>query len=497
MKGAILDQSLGLQQKQQLTMSPLLQESINILQLAAVDIQDYVLEFNENNPFVTLDGGGDEEAGDESGSAYAQVDYEDETATSDYAPVINDEDGEYTISLAEHNAAEELEYQPGGQYLQGEEQDDPVDLASADLSLHEVIEAQLGYLHLSAADTIIAARLIEALEGTGYLAAELDMLATQLRCGGEKIVQVLTQLQALEPAGVFARTLAECLGLQLKARQMLDNKFKIMLANLELIAKSEWHKLANLCKVTLPEIEKMIHVIKSLNPKPGLQYKHESVAVLVPDVVVTLEPKNNFRIDLTPETMPKINLYAAYYSDAKHASAKVQDRAFLRQKWREAKWLQSSLAKRADSMLKVAKAIVEWQLTFFTKGVEFMQPMSLSDIAQKTELHESTVSRICRDKWMTTPMGNFQLRYFFSQEVCTVIQKGAESISSRSIKDKLKRLIESERPEMVLTDEALAKIFAEQNIQLARRTIAKYREELGISTSQLRKRKKRLHAAVG
>ncbi|MFP4314065.1 MAG: RNA polymerase factor sigma-54, partial [Alphaproteobacteria bacterium] len=314
-------------------------------------------------------------------------------------------------------------------------------------------------------------------------------------CKEERIERLLDKMKGFDPTGIFASGLSECLALQLEEKGSLDTYMRTLLDNLDMIANYEHKKLADLIDVNETYLADMIEEIRALNPKPASEFEHLVVQTAVPDVLMKRLPKNlggGWRVELNYETLPKVLINQEYYAEIKEASGKDKaSKEYITQQMNNASWLVKAMDQRAKTILKVASEIIEEQDAFFNYGIEFLRPMKLSDIAEKIDMHESTVSRVTTNKYIGTPRGLFELKFFFTTGVGG--DDGGLAHSSESIKARIKGLIDAEDPKKILSDDKLVELLKSEGIDVARRTVAKYREAMHIGSSvQRRKQKKHL-----
>jgi RNA polymerase sigma-54 factor len=303
---------------------------------------------------------------------------------------------------------------------------------------------------------------------------------------------VIAKLQGLEPAGVFARSLEECLALQLKDRNRFDPAMAALVAHLDLVAKRDHAALRQLCRVDLDDLKDMIAELRALNPKPGHAFGSEPVQPVIPDVLVRASPEGAWIIELNTETLPRVlinNQYLARVSSA----ARSEDKLYLSECQANATWLVKSLDQRAKTILKVAREIVRQQDAFLVLGVQHLRPLNLRNVAEAIEMHESTVSRVTSNKYMATPRGIFELKYFFTTAIASSDGDG-DAHSAEAVRHRIKDLVAQEGDD-VLSDDTIVEKLKAQGVDIARRTVAKYREGLGIPSSVQRRRERKVKPA--
>ena len=359
---------------------------------------------------------------------------------------------------------------------------------SAPVSLHEHLIIQLGFATSSPADRLIGRELIDGIDEAGYLTLDLAELAERLGVQTTRIEAVLALVQRCAPSGVGARSLAECLSLQLSERDRLDPAMKTLLSRLDLVAKRDVAGLTKLCGVDEEDVLDMLAELRALNPKPGLAFGGGVVETVVADVQVRPNPDGSWQVELNPAALPRVLVNQNYHAKVTAAPLKESDKAFIAECLQNANWLTRSLEQRARTVLKVAAEIVRQQDAFLAQGVEHLRPLNLKAIADAISMHESTVSRVTSNKYIATPRGLFEMKYFFSSAIQSA--DGGEALSAQAVRFKIKQLIEAEDPAVVLSDDTIVKHLRESGVDIARRTVAKYRESMGIASSLERRRLK-------
>lgn len=335
----------------------------------------------------------------------------------------------------------------------------------------------------------LAVRLVDLVDEAGYLRESDEELAALLRAPVASIAAARAALQRCEPTGVGARDLAECLALQLAERDRLDPAMRALLSRLDLVARADFRRLSKLCRVEREDLEEMIAELRSLDPRPGLRFAPEEPCLMLPDLIVRREGHASWRIELNPAAFPKVVVDRAYYSELTSLTLDPESRRFIDTRIQEAGWLVRALRQRARTILRVGRAIFVRQRAFLEHGAAALAPLVLREVAAAVGLHESTVSRAIAGKSVATPHGTFALRYFFTARIASDEgDHGAEAIRVR-----IRRLLEQETGGSVLSDDQIVKLLAAEGIRLARRTVAKYREAMGIPSSVERRRRKALH----
>ncbi|BDV32723.1 RNA polymerase factor sigma-54 [Methylocystis iwaonis] len=354
-------------------------------------------------------------------------------------------------------------------------------------SLHEHLAEQLALVCPEPGRRMIGQAIIDGIDETGYLREAIEEIADRLGAGLAETEAVLAAIQSFEPSGVGARDLAECLAIQLKERDRYDPAMQIFVANLALVAKRDFAQLAKLCGVDGEDIADMAAELRSLDPKPGRAFGDSPIQPLVADVIVRAAPDGSWHVELNSDALPRVLVNHSYAAKVS-AGARDGDKTFISTCLQNANWLTKSLEQRSRTILKVASEIVRLQDAFLAKGVEHLRPLNLRTIADAIGMHESTVSRVTSNKYMMTPRGIFELKYFFSASIATT--SGAEAHSAESVRFRIKQMIDRETADDVLSDDAIVAKLKAIDIDIARRTVAKYRDSLRIPSSVDRRRAK-------
>jgi RNA polymerase sigma-54 factor len=516
-----MKQTLSLKLGQNLTMTPQLQQAIRLLQLSTLDLQQEIQTALESNPMLELeeesDPGADEglertepEAATDQGdddSNSEQLEHNGDTADDDAFDVDSpsdavgsSEDDDWDTSIPEDLPVDTQwdDIYQGAASSAGPGPDDDWDLDSrnsASDSLQDHLLWQLNLIPMSEVDRAIAMAIIDAIDADGMLTVSLEDITETLgpfedetfTVELDEVVAVLKRVQQFDPTGVGARDLGECLLLQLRqlapSTPRLEQAKTLVAEHLDLLAGRDFAALKRKLKLSEAELTEVVQLIQSLNPRPGSSVAPETAEYVVPDVIVTRR-NGRWHVELNAEATPRLRINDTYANLVKRADNST-DNTFLRDNLQEARWFLKSLQSRNETLLKVATRIVEHQRGFFEYGEEAMKPLVLHDIAESVEMHESTISRVTNRKYMHTPRGIFELKYFFSSHVST--HSGGE-VSSTAIRALIRKLTAEENPRKPLSDNKIAAILAEQNIDVARRTVAKYRESLSIPPSNERKR---------
>lgn len=358
-------------------------------------------------------------------------------------------------------------------------------------TLHDHVARQIALTAFTPQERLIAGQLAADLEDTGYLRANLLELAESLNVREADVERVLGTLQQFDPPGIFARTLRECLEIQLRQRDRFDPAMAALVANLEMLARRDFQALKQHCGVDEDDLLDMLHEIRALDPKPGNRFQSGASESIIPDVWVTPSRGGGWQIELDPATLPKLLINQTYYAEvSRHTVQNSKDQAFLNECLQNANWLIRSLDQRAKTILKVAAEIVRQQDAFFEHGVAHLRPLNLRTVADAIGVHESTVSRVTSNKYMLTPRGVFELKYFFTVAIASC--QGGDAHSAEAVRHRIKAIIAAESPGDVLSDDDIAVRLKETGIDVARRTVTKYREAMNIPSSVQRRREMRL-----
>ncbi|MCK6417532.1 MAG: RNA polymerase factor sigma-54 [Alphaproteobacteria bacterium] len=478
-----LTQNLDLRQSQNLVMTPQLQQAIKLLQLNNIELAEYIETELEENPLLEKAEQQNEETGDQSAETPPEKD-------SDNNGDEVSEAFDQTYEASDDFDSGKAVIGPGGGGF--EEMDESFEnRMTTEKTLREHLQEQLFMAVDDKVERSIGLLMIDQLDEAGYLRADIKSLADNLACPPARIEKMLRLMKKFDPAGVFAADLAECLALQLEERGALDQPMRMLLQHLPLLAQHDFKKLAQLCDVNETYLRDMVAEIKALNPKPAALFDHLVVQTAVPDVLMRRLPKTQgggWRVELNNETLPRVLINQSYYTEVLSHAASKKDKEFLASKLNAANWLMRALDQRAQTILKVGAAIVEQQDAFFNYGIEFLRPMKLKDIAEIIDMHESTVSRVTTGKFIGTPRGIFELKFFFS---VALESADGTSHSAESVKARIKALIDSEDPKSILSDDEIVDLLKKEGMELARRTVAKYREGMNIGSSVQRRRQKR------
>ena len=360
---------------------------------------------------------------------------------------------------------------------------------AAEISLTDHLEAQIGSLACNDKEAFVARHIAGLLDDAGYLSTDLREIGYDLGVDMDCVEDALEVVQMCDPTGVGARDLAECLALQAREADRYDPCMAAMLDNLELVARGEVARLKRLCDVDDEDFADMLRELRSYDPKPGLAFAPSQTDAVVPDVLLTAKDDGGWDIALNEETLPRLVVNRSYYVELSGGRANPETLGRLKEKLADAHWLIRALDQRQKTILKTAAEIVKQQDGFFRRGVSELRPLTLREVAEQIDMHESTVSRVTSNKYLHCDRGCFELKYFFTSGVGSSDGEGA---SSEAIKARIKALCDGEDPKKVLSDQKLVDLLKEEGFDLARRTVAKYREAIGIGSSAQRRRQKKL-----
>jgi RNA polymerase sigma-54 factor len=491
-----LSPRLELRQTQALVMTPQLQQAIKMLQLSNLELNDLVDAEIEQNPLL-------EHGEGESDDAPPVLDLAEAPASERPAALTETPHDEFVPDAAEQWQAtagadgdgssdfggDSLSWKSRNGSFTDDDQSDYEQAAETN-TLRACLLEQIGADLSDPIDRAIAIFLLDQIDEAGYLRGELDEAADRLGCDLARVERVLAQLQEFDPPGVFARNLPECLALQLRDRNRLDPAMQALLDNLPLVATRNRAALMRICGVDAEDLSEMIAEIKSLDPRPGLAFDPPLAQTVVPDILMRATQDGGWLIELNAETLPRVLVNNRYYARINKAAKTRSDREYLADRLQAANWLVKSLHQRAATILKVATEIVQQQDAFFRHGVQALRPLILRDIADAIGMHESTISRVTTNKYMATPRGLFELKYFFTSAIPA--SRGGESHSAESVRFRIRGLIDGEPADETLSDERIVELLQGEGVDIARRTVAKYREAMRIPSSVQRRREKTL-----
>ena len=490
---------LDLRQSQSLVMTPQLQQAIRLLALSNLEVEGFIAEEIERNPLLDASPPDDDGpiqdreqvlalpnepapadqlimGGDHAGEAPLDVDFSAESFHHDSIADGAGMDGSLGMNAT------------GGSGTGGEDGPDFDSFAAGDVGLADHLLAQAGPV-LSGTDAFIAAHLIDQIDECGYLTVPLLEIANRLGVPLARVERVLFIIQTFDPTGVGARSLSECLALQAKEADRYDPAMARLIDNLDLLARGELGRLKKLCGVDDEDMADMIRELRDYDPKPGCRYGGEAAQAVVPDLFIARR-KDGWAIEINAATLPRLLVNRSYYTELSTGPQDKNSKAWLSDMLASANWLVKALDQRQRTIIKVATEIVKQQEAFFLHGVAHLRPMTLRQVADAIEMHESTVSRVTSNKYLSCARGLYELKYFFTSAIQSA--DGGDAVSAEAVKNAIKSLIALEDAKSILSDDTLVELLKEKGFDIARRTVAKYREALGIGSSVQRRRAKAL-----
>lgn len=492
---------IEVRQSQNLTLTPQLMQSIRLLALGHLELSAFVDAELLRNPLLEREDGAqgtEGEGGDEAAPAAREDgvrDVVDQSARLESARDIADSfDTDVSNIYPEQTGQDsfrDARTPPSGKSAAaGDELPDIDAYVAARPTLADHLAEQAALLVTAPEDRMIARALIDTLDERGYLAAPLDQIAAQLGTGTDHVARVLARVQGCDPVGVFARDLADCLAIQLRERDRLDPLMAGLLQRLDLLAAHDLTALTRQLGCESEDLLDMIAELRRLDPRPGLAFDGAPVQAVVPDVFVRRGPRGEWAIELNTDILPRVLVNRTYYAQVSRRTRDTAEKSFLVDCLQTANWLARSLDQRAQTILKVATEIVRQQDAFLVHGIAHLRPMTLRAVAAEIGMHESTVSRVTASKYMATPRGLFEMKYFFTTALGSA--SGGEDHSAEAVRHRIRQLIEAEDAGAILSDDTIADTLRrEQGIDVARRTVAKYREAMSIPSSVVRRRQKR------
>lgn len=433
-------QSLNIGMKQSMNLTLALRQSINILQMSSIELSQMLSQELDNNPFL-----------------------------EDYEP--SEETEERYDNMLVSKAGENF---------------DSMSLIADEKTLFAHVMEQVGRVVSGIDERIIAVYLVNLLQDSGYIELDISKACCDLKTSEKHILSVLYKLQTIEPTGVFARNLQECLALQLKERGEYNDIFKIILENLQMLAIHDISKLAKFCRIDRDELAEYIKEIKLLNPKPCSGFAPERVSSRIADVILSIDEIGEIKVRINDEVVPRLNVNKSYYSEVRMHNLGVNDKEFVANHYHSASNVMRAVTQRLNTIKEVTIAIAQKQKDFFLKGVMYLKPMTLAEIAHICGMNESTISRATSNKYIQTPTGIYDMKFFFTSKIQS--KNSAINVSSTKVKEIIKSMIDAEDPDAIYSDDDIAEGLLRFNINIARRTVAKYREAMGIQTSSMRKR---------
>ena len=478
-------------QSQSLVMTPQLQQAIKLLQLSNIELAAFVEEQLESNPILERGTGDENRRGEDSDASAGPEDYSEISLEAPQAAASEAMDAPSHAMDSEATVADvggNVDWSKAGSggSFNGSSDYDPMDNTAAEISLSEHLNAQLAMALHDPKERMIGTYLIDHVDENGYLRADLEDISARLGVSVNRIMSCLTTLQTFEPTGVFARDLRECLILQLREKELYDLPMSLLVDNLELLAKHDLSKLMKLCGLEKDALMEKVAQLRALSPKPGLAYGGDMAAAVEPDVFIRETSQGGWAVELNSDTLPRVLVNHRYFAQVSAQSSDEETQTFMTECQANANWLVKSLDQRARTILKVSTEIIKQQDGFFAYGIDHLRPLNLKQVADAIEMHESTVSRVTSNKFMSTPRGMFELKYFFTASIPS--NDGGEAHSAEAVRHKIKILISEETRKTVKSDDKLVDLLRNQGVEIARRTVAKYRESLGIPSSVERRR---------
>ncbi|MEA3029542.1 MAG: polymerase sigma-54 factor [Sphingomonadales bacterium] len=487
---------LDLRQSQSLVMTPQLQQAIRLLALSNLEVESFIAEEIEKNPLLESASGDAEPAGEpepdrgdgdfeepalpeiDAGGGEAALDVDQDSEDFHQDSAVDAMHGLGMDGIASGGSGEALDFDS---------------FAGEEVSLHDHLRRQAGEI-LSGADLIVADRIIDQVDETGYFLGELLDIARKLDHPLQEVERVLGVIQTLDPAGVAARSLAECLALQARDANRYDPAMARLIDNLDYLAKGNLGALKRICGVDDEDMGDMIRELRAYDPKPGCRFMaSERVDAAVPDVFVARRG-SGWAVELNSATLPRLLVNRTYYNELAGGPQDRASKAWLNECLQSANWLLKALDQRARTIVKVASEIVTRQEGFFRHGVSHLKPLTLRAVAETIGMHESTVSRVTSNKYLACDRGLFELKYFFTSGIQS--NDGGEAASSEAVKSRIKALIGAEEPDRILSDDQLVEMLKAEGFDIARRTVAKYREATGLGSSVQRRRQKAIGRAA-
>ena len=487
---------LDLRQSQSLVMTPQLRQAIKLLQSSNIEVTAFVEEELERNPLLEWD-----ERTPPGPDAGRSTDPLPEAAPGDAASAATMDqlpseaaqplDADWS-NVHDSDAAFSPSHGSGGSRDFDDDLSGIDDLPNAKTSLREHLGEQIRLSLHDPRERLVAGQLLALLDPSGRLLVTSERIAAAMGCETALVEKVRLQLQRFDPTGMFCYDLRECLAVQLAEKNRLDPAMQTLLDNLEMLAKRDLRGLMQRCGVDAEDMAEMVAELKRLDPKPGAAFDIGPAPAVEPDVLMRAAPNGEWLLELNPETLPRVLLNRGFHARAVVGAKNKEEKAFLAERLQTAAWLVKSLEQRANTILKVAAEIVRYQDAFFRLGVGHLRPLILREVAEAVQMHESTVSRVTANKYIATPRGTFELKYFFTTAIAGT--HGGESHSAEAVRHRIRAMVEAETAADVLSDDAIVELLRKEGVDIARRTVAKYREALRIPSSVQRKREKAVPA---
>jgi RNA polymerase sigma-54 factor len=512
----VLTPRLELRHSQSLVMTPQLQQAIKLLQMSNVDLNEFVENELSENPMLERDDANAPDNHDGSGEIINETNEIDDNQGNVEAIGLNNSEHvteEQIDALDMENYDNVWDAEPAAEPNKASVNEDGGSLSewstpvgggstskfgnsenlleqtiSQTISLRDYLTQQIYIDITNPTDRIIALYLLDLLDEAGRIPDELENLALILGCDLARAESILEKLQKLDPPGIFARNLVECWTIQLQQLNRFDPAMRLLLENIELMKQHDYDSLIKVCGVDMDDIKDMINEIRVLNHRPAEAFDHILTQPIIPDIIMRYGPSDTWIIELNNDTLPKVLVNNQYYSMINKSVTSKEEKQYITDKLQTANWLIKSLHQRATTILKVATEIAQQQQAFFDKGVEHLKPLVLRDIATKIEMHESTVSRVTSNKYINTPRGIFELKYFFTTAINS--STGGDPHSAEAVRYRIKLFIDDEIPAKILSDDKLVELLKTCGIDVARRTVAKYREVMKIPSSVQRRKEK-------
>jgi RNA polymerase sigma-54 factor len=501
---------LEIRQGQSLVMTPQLQQAIKLLQLSNLELREYVEEELAENPMLERDEGNTASAeepaapievtdvrANEDAESIASMDMDDYGNVWDDEPAAREaqpSSSEESFADSSFESASFQDWGSGGDSRFSSGDFNLEQTVSQNVSLRDHLLNQINVDITDPVERLIAVYLTDTLDDSGRLSEELDAVAERLGCSIVEIEATLKKLQQLDPPGIFARDLKECWEIQLREKDRLDPAMATLLEHIELMKLHDYAQLSKLCHVDQDDVRDMIDEIASLNHHPARAFDSVLAQPIIPDVIMRPSNAGGWIVELNADALPRVLINQHYYAEVSSAVRTKEERKYVTEKFQSASWLVKSIHQRATTILKVAAELVKQQDAFFRRGVQHLKPLVLRDIADEIEMHESTVSRVTSNKYIYTPRGIFELKYFFTSSIAS--SDGGAAHSAEAVRHRIKTLIDAEPATDVLSDDKLVELLNRDGIDIARRTVAKYRESMHIPSSVQRRRDKRRAARI-
>ena len=495
---------LEFRQSQQLVMTPQLQQAIKLLQLSNLELREYVNSQLEENPFLErgetqADGpaerrgeAGAEKSGDSDGDAKTSELTGADAITEQGDPTGGGDEENFETAQSHASDTGSLsvnDWSGSGSGGGGNFESDDREFGATikkEISLNDHLNEQLKVATRDQTEQFIGAYMIDLIDEAGYLREELGTIAHRLGADITDVTSTHELIKTFDPCGVGARDIKECLRLQLKDQNRLDPAMDAFITNIELLAKADLKGLMKVTNADEEDVRDMISEVRALTPKPGYAYSSDAIQVVAPDVFVYQADDGSWKVELNNATLPRVLVNQHYYAEISTAKSSENDKIFVNEQFANANWLAKSLDQRARTILSVASEIVRKQDAFLAYGVKHLRPLNLKTVAEAIDMHESTVSRVTSNKYMHTPRGLFELKYFFTASIAS--SSGGEAHSAEAVRHRIRELVAGETRDKVLSDDRIVEILRGEGVDIARRTVAKYRDTLKIPSSVQRRR---------